>query len=882
MRRGREAALFCGVVPWPFEQGDDTARSLNYPGGSVVGQVSPAVFFRIRITAIMNRGKQRVMTSAIVVLAAVLPLCAADLTLSGRVVDENEAPVHDARVTLRSSAQSWESTSGPDGEFTFLLPGGGDFVLSVERQGYYPLKDRPLHLENSQELTLAISAVREVFQSVNVAETPSSLDITQTNNTESLTATEVNDVPYSNDHSLRSSFLMIPGVLQDSSGAIHVNGASQNQVTYLLNGFNIANPVSGQLQSVFAIEGVRSVDLSSGRYSPQYGNGSAGVLAITTDSGTDHFHYTATDFLPGLSFQEGPHLGNWYPRFGLSGPILRGRAWFSDNLDLEYNKSVIFGLPSGQNTRSGAALGNLLHGQVNLNKSNILFGDFLINLDHEGRVGLGALSPVSTTQTVDTREYFFSVKDQAYLGRGVLVEFGFAHNDFWTGQIPQGQNLYVISPVGQSGNYFVDANQTATRDEGMVHIFFPQLHWLGTHQFETGGAGDLRRENGDYHRTGYLVLGDQDQILSETVFPTPAVFHVSDTEFSTYLLDTWRVSRRFQLTMGVRADQDQRISATGWSPRAAFSWSPFSNNHTRISGGYAVTHDQVTLDVLSRPLDQVAETTEYNSYGVVEGPPVPTTFVIGNAPLALPEASNWTLNVDHQIAGHIYLTVKYLRRRGTDGFAYINMLDPNAAPSLLPLPSGEAAGVYQLTSLRRDDYDSGQFALRQTFKGQHEWMVSYTRSRALTNALIDPNSPQPLQILPYFTAMPWDAPNRLLAWAYLPFPIRRWSKNWSIAVLSDMRTGYPFSIREPSGPVIGIVDSFRYPLNFDLNLAIERMITLHGYRFALRGGVVNLTNQANPTAVNNVTGVPQFLQFAGDQGRHFVVRLRFFGHQKGN
>jgi hypothetical protein len=55
------------------------------------------------------------------------------------------------------------------------------------------------------------------------------------------------------------------------------------------------------------------------------------------------------------------------------------------------------------------------------------------------------------------------------------------------------------------------------------------------------------------------------------------------------------------------------------------------------------------------------------------------------------------------------------------------------------------------------------------------------------------------------------------------------------------------------------------------------MVTLRGYGFGLRGGVDNLTNQANPTAVNNAIGTPQFLQFLGDEGRHFVVRIRFFG-----
>jgi hypothetical protein len=126
--------------------------------------------------------------------------------------------------------------------------------------------------------------------------------------------------------------------------------------------------------------------------------------------------------------------------------------------------------------------------------------------------------------------------------------------------------------------------------------------------------------------------------------------------------------------------------------------------------------------------------------------------------------------------------------------------------------------------------------------------------------------------------MPWDAPNRLLAFAYLPLPQgHRFTKNWAVSVLADMRTGFPFSVRDQTGVVDGGVDSYRYPLNFDLNIAIERMVTLRGYRFALRGGVDNATNQANPTQVNNIAGAPQFLQFLGDEGRHYVVRIRFFG-----
>ena len=817
---------------------------------------------------------------AVVVLMS-FPLRAADVTLSGRVTDENDAPVRAARVTVRPaavpatapSASSSGAETDATGAFSLTFRAPGDFLVSVEREGYYALKDRAVHVEGFQELTLVINSVREVFQSENVNAETSPVDVGQTQSQERLSGTEVNDVPYANSHSLLNSMKLIPGVVQDATGAIHVNGSSENQVLYLLNGFNITNPISGQFQTILAVEGVRSVDLSSGRSSPEFGKGSAGVLGINTENGTDALHYTATDFLPGLSVQEGLRLGNWYPRLGISGPIVKGRAWFSDTFDSEYNQGVVTGLPSGQNTRSGWAGNNLLHLQVNVTPSNILFADFLVNLDNEDRIGLGPLNPVSTTSTLRTREYFGGIKDQEYFGHGALLEFGYAHNYVSGTQTPQGQNLYILAPDGNSGNYFVNSAQSAVRDQALIHAYFPKFQFAGSHQIEAGADSDWLHYDANMRRTGYEVFGLSGQLISETLFPTPARFHVGDSEASAFLLDTWRVSKRLQFNLGVRQDWDQKLGDLAWAPRLAFSWSPFASGRTRISGGYSITHDAVTMDVLGRPLDQTAVTTSYNPDGTPSGPPSLTTFTIPKAGLVLPRAANWTLDVDHQLSAHLVVTAKYLRRRGTDGFAFIDTLAPDAPPSLLPLPSVDSAGIYQLTNLRRDDYDSIAVSARQTLSGQFEWMASYIHSRALSNAVLDPNTSQPLQVLPNLAPMPWDAPNRFLAWAYLPLP---W-KNWALSALADMRTGFPFSVRDQTGLIVGAVDSYRYPLNFDLNIVIERMLTLHGYRFALRGGMDNVTNQSNPTAVNNVTGTPQFLQFLGDEGRHFVVRIRFFG-----
>lgn len=811
-------------------------------------------------------------------LLAAAFLCAAQVALTGRVVDENDAPVRDALVTVRPAsapATAWTARTSPAGEFSFSLPAPGDYLIGVQREGYYELKDRATHIAAAQVLDLVINTVREVFQSVDVGAATSPLEAVQTGTHEQLTGTEVNDVPYANSHSLRNALPMMPGVVQDATGGLHINGSSENQVLYQLNSFNITDPITGQFHTLLAVEGIRSIDLASGRYSSEFGKGSAGAMNISTESGTDRLHYTATDFIPGLSLQQGLHLGNWYPRLGVSGPIVKGRAWFSDTFDSEYTESLVTGLPSGQNTRSGWAGSNLLHTQVNLTPSDLLYADFLFNIDNQDRVGLGPLNPAPVTSTVHTRQYSGTVKDQKYFGRGALVEFGYAHHFFSDAQSPQGSALFVIAPQGNSGNYFLNETQNASRDQLVFHAYLPKFHLAGEHQVEAGADADWIGYDGNFRRTGYQVLGSSGQILSQTLFPAPARFHVSDTEAAAWVLDRWRPLKQLQVTLALRQDWDGEISDSAWSPRMAATWSPTAAGTTAVSGGYAITHDAVTMGMLGLPLDQTAYTTVYAN-GEPSGPAAASSFTIGGAALHLPRAANWTVEATHRFAPRLTASAKYLRRRGTEGFAFLNTMAPDAPPSLLPLPS-QGAGLYQLTNLRRDDYDAATVEVRQTLTGQFEWMASYTRSRAQSNAVIDPNFPQPLQLLANLAPMPWNVPNRLLAWAYLPLP---W-KDWAVTALADLRTGFAFSVRDPSGVVQGAFDSYRYPMNFDLNIAIERMVTLRGYRFALRGGVDNLTARSNFTSVNNVTGVPGFLQFLGPEGRHFVVRIRFFGRGGG-
>ncbi|MGD0299910.1 MAG: TonB-dependent receptor [Bryobacteraceae bacterium] len=803
-------------------------------------------------------------------LAAILS-AHAQVTLTGRVVDQNEAPVANARVSAhRGTENPVVAFSGPSGAFELRLPTADTYLIDVDREGYFALKARSVQAPS--EITLVLNEQVDVFQSVTVGALPSPVDPEQTEREQRLSGTEINDIPYAASHSLRSSMDLIPGVIQDPTGGVHFHGGAEYQTRYTLDGFDISDPIDGRYRTLLAVEGVRSLDLSAARESAENGRGSAGTLQVQTDNGTDQLRYTATNFIPGLTTNGGLRVGDWTPRAGISGPIVNGRAWFSDSFNGEYNGGYVTGLPKGEDTNPAWIAGNLAHAQVNLTSSNILYADLLVDFDHQAHFGLGPLDPESTSSGLSDHEWLAAVKDQYSWFGGATVEFGFAAQSVYRRRVPEGTEPYVISPEGRSGNYFVDSQEHGRRDQLFANFFPRQMHFWGKHQLKMGVDAQRLNYDARFQRTGFEIIGLNGLPVSSTKFGGDGDFGLPNTVVATYLNDHWQPAEHLTFDLGVREDWDQLVHYVAFQPRAAMAWAPFPRMRTKITGGYAMLTDATDLSLFSRPLDQQAVTTFYSAEGAPQSPVV-TTFIPGHN-LKLPRYDKWSAGLEHDFGRGIFASTEYLRKRGRDGFVYSPVA--GAAGTITVQPEALSygfGGTYELSNLRRDDYDEAALTVKQTFGDQYGWMASYTRSRAVSNAVLDPSVDQPLQVSNNFGRMPWDAPNRLLGWGYLP----TFWKNWAVAFLVDYRTGFPFSVTDAAGDVVGAVDAHRFPSNFDFNLAVERRFVFRGYRFAIRGGANNLTEHRNPTAVNQVMGAPEFLTFYGDEGRHFVIRIRFFG-----
>ena len=120
-------------------------------------------------------------------------------------------------------------------------------------------------------------------------------------------------------------------------------------------------------------------------------------MELNTYVGDDRWRFGTTDFFPAVNLQQGLHLGNWYPRFNFSGPLHKGRAWFSDGISIQHTFSLIQGLPRNGDTQEQWSGDNLFRVQMNLTPTNILQGNFLYNQSVDSHLGLSLFTPLSTT-----------------------------------------------------------------------------------------------------------------------------------------------------------------------------------------------------------------------------------------------------------------------------------------------------------------------------------------------------------------------------------------------------------------------------------------------------------------------------------------------------
>ncbi|MGA7299763.1 MAG: carboxypeptidase regulatory-like domain-containing protein [Candidatus Sulfotelmatobacter sp.] len=818
--------------------------------------------------------------------------------LTVTVTDENGVAVPLARIELQPPPPVLALRCETDfaGHCEFSNISSGAYAIEVEKIGFYAISQSDVQVGGTSNVDVTLTHQQEAREVVNVAESAPAIDPEQISSKEELTAAEIIDVPYPGAHDYRNGLIFIPGVTPDAYGLPHIAGAESYQTLLLLDGFNVTQPTNGQLVVRTSVESFRSIEVAASREPAEFGKGSGGVLALNTRMGDDHFHITSTDFTPGVQDIKGISIGQWPPIVTVSGPIKKGKAWYIDALDGEYDNNITKQLPDGADADHVWRVDNLAKLQSNLTTRNIVTLSFLSNYYHDEYDGLSVLQPQPTTPTDAETAYIGSLKDQYYFRGGALLESGFGVAQYSVGLTPQGTGSYIESPQGAGGNYYLNESALARRVQGIANLYLPARQWHGRHDIKVGTDLDHLNYAAQFLRQpiSYLQPNEPFQpcptdangvpLAPSTTCSRYSVFSggnystIYNSEASAYAEDRWLITNRWLIEPGLRMDWDQIVRTPLFSPRLAGTYILDDEGNTKLSAGVGIIYDTTNLGLLHQPFEGTRVDYFFNPRGQptdANGNPasapvaVPTTFEANRNTLEAPRYLNWSVGLEKKLPNAIFLKLEFIEKRGVRGFAYNTL-------------NGAVDGNYFLENERDDRYDAFEISARRRFRQYYEIFGAYTRSRAHTNQVFDFSLDIPLLSPQLPGPYPWDTPNRFVGYGVLPFFKLPVLHKVDLVYSTEIRTGLPFNATTDQGRIYpgDPPGTFRLPMYYTVNLQFEKRFHMFGRYWALRGGFDNFTNHANYILANAVLDpthpVPTFID---GNGRAFTGRIRYLGRQ---
>ena len=720
------------------------------------------------------------------------PASAQNLTVT--VTDENGVAVASARVQLQAPPPAvplhCETDFAGHCEFTNLSSGA--YELRAEKTGFYAVIQSDLQVGRTDNVDVTLHRQQEAHEVVNVVESAPAIDPAQISAKEELTGSEIIDIPYPGSHDYRNALTFIPGVTPDAFGQAHVDGAETYQTLLLLDGFNVTQPTNGQLVARTSVESFRSIEITPAREPAEFGKGSGGALALNTKMGDNHFRVTSTDFTPGVQSTKGIALSQWVPIVTMSGPIRKGKMWFIDALDGEYDNNITKQLQSGYSDHVWRA-DNLAKLQSNLTARNIVTLSFLSNYYHDEYDGLSVLMHQPTTPTDAETAYIGSVKDQYYFRGGALLETGFGVDQYSVALTPQGNASYIQAPLGAGGNYYLNERTLARRVQGLANLYLPPHQWHGRHDIKFGTDLDRLNYDAQFLRQPISFLQPLEPfqpcptdangapIVPATTCARYSVFSggnystIYNAEASAYAEDRWLVTNRLLIEPGVRFDWDEIVRAGLFSPRLAGTYVFDNESNTKLSAGIGITYDTTNLGLIHQAAEGQRVDYFFDSNGCPQNAegisvsctpsppppepapiPLPTTFVVNRSTLAAPRYLNWSVALEKKLPAAVFLKLEFIEKRGVHGFAYNTL-------------NGAVNGNFVLENQRDDRYDAFTVSARHRFRQRYEIFGAYTRSRSHTNEVFDLSLDIPLLSQQLPGPYPWDTPNRFVGYGVLPF-----------------------------------------------------------------------------------------------------------------
>lgn len=773
------------------------------------------------------------------------------------VLGPDNAPLYlpGADVVLHcDKAAGNERTVTTDETGRFSLSGLAPDRCSITASGAgFQNQTKTVDVTEASTLELSFQlGLQTVEEKITVTAAAPPIEILQTSPKEELSGATSQDAPLAEER-VTDTIPLLPGVVRGSDGLLNIKGARASQSGLLVNSANVTDPVTGEYGFDLPIDVLQSVQVLTNPYDSEYGKFTGAITAVETKSGTEKFRFQFQNFIPRPRERDGAivGLGGVSPRLSFSGPIQKGRAYFSQSLEYRFVRTRIQGLkhldPVLHSDTKFESFDSHTQVDWNLGPLNRLGFSFSVFPQKRGFANLNTFNPQEATPNLKQRGFMVGISERKFFSNQSFLESLFSLKDFDADIFPAGSPFspMILRPEENAGSFFNRQDRESRRYEWQELYHFQPLKGVGHHEAKIG----FNLSHGTFagiHASRPVLVERSDGTTAESIeFSGPTRLGRSSTEASFFLQDKWMPHPRVTLDFGLRYDRDTLGNDNNFAPRVGFSTALTADNRTVLRGGIGLFYDKIPLNAGTFEQLQRARVTRFADNGVTSlGPALLFQNVILGGDLDNPRSLAWNAELDRELARNFVLRFGYQQRR--------TRRDLMVSPLEFPQP------VRLLGSTGRALYREFQVAARYQFGKQNQLFASYVRSHSygdlndfnqffgnLENPILRPNER---------SLHPFDAPNRFLTWGDFKLPA-----DIILSPVLEVRDGFPYSLLNAARDFAGPRNrAGRFPTFASLDIQVTKGIKLPflGKNRKGRVGVriFNLTNHFNPRDLQNILG----------------------------
>lgn len=767
--------------------------------------------------------------------------------------DGSRSIVPNATVTIENAQLTRKATADDVGNYSFSDVPAGNYQVQAHAPGLAGSVNTELQPGQSLEVSIVMTLETHT-ESVTVNGSVDPVISQETQAQTDIARTTILNAPTKDDR-VDSLLPLIPGVVRGPDGLINMKGARSSQAGALLNSASSVDPVTGNPAMSLPVHVVQTATVIANPYDPEYGRLAGAVAKVeTTSSNFDKFHVSLQNVFPRPRKRNDDFVGveSSTPRLTVTGPLMKDKIAFTESFEYRFVRTPVNSLSPLSRDMKFEGFTWFNQADIILSPQQSLTETFTLYPQKLNYLGLNTFTPQASTPDLHQRGYMASFQHRFVLSPDSLLVSQFTRKQFDIDITPNSAAPYELLVETTQGGYFNRQARRSDHTELQETYQRDKRGFAGSHELKFGF--DFAHDNYDGRITllPVSILGVSNLALEEITFGPTARFGIDQNQVAWFIGDKWQPNQRLTINLGLRFDRDSIASTVNPAPRGGFALMLTKDAKTVLKGGIGLFYDRVPLNVASFPLLPDRTITVLSPTGsVLSSQTLTNRFADG---IQNPRSAGWNVELDRQLTSALVVRAGFQERNTVRDY----VLNPENSSDILSL-SNRGRSFYREFQL------TGQYKLRRGTVN-----ASYVRSRAIGNlndfnqffgnnaiAVIDPDERGRL---------PFDAPNRLLAWGQIDAPFKL-----TVLPVVDVHTGFPYSLTDQYRQYVGPRDSQRYPRFASLDLQVTRPVRLHFGPEKLKArigfSVFNLLNRFNPRDVQSDVDSERFGTMFNGVGR---------------